>query len=38
MAFEVGGADYITKPFSPNDMLKRVKQVLENQETPTNSN
>jgi len=30
--------DYITKPFSPNDLLKRVKQVLENQETPTNSN
>lgn len=30
--------DYITKPFSPNDLLKRVNQVLENQQTPTNSN
>ncbi len=35
-AFEAGGDGYITKPFSPRELLARVRNVLRAQPEPTN--
>ncbi|NDJ78831.1 MAG: response regulator transcription factor [Chloroflexi bacterium] len=36
MGFELGTDDYVTKPFSPRELVMRVKAVLRRSITPTN--
>lgn len=35
--FEAGGDDYVTKPFSPRELLARIRAVLRSAQVPTSS-
>lgn len=34
LGFELGATDYVTKPFSPRELVLRVKAILKREETP----
>jgi DNA-binding response OmpR family regulator len=33
LALQAGGSDYIVKPFSPDDLLKRIRRIVASRET-----
>lgn len=37
LGLELGGDDYVTKPFSPRELVLRVKKILERAESPAKS-